>query len=121
MTIHHSGSLERQAKMSVFFEDPPKGEHIAIPSDPAKDPDPEPAIDLKAGPRSNRVSVPEIARRLNVGRLAVYSMLEQGIMPGIRLGRRWIITRHAYDQWERTCGMRDGAGLQRRTEVTVLN
>ncbi len=32
-----------------------------------------------------------------IGRLAVYAMLEQGILPGIRLGRRWIITRHAYD------------------------
>jgi excisionase family DNA binding protein len=37
----------------------------------------------------------EIARRLKIGRMAVYSMLEQGIVPGVRLGRRWIITRHA--------------------------
>ena len=67
------------------------------------------------------MSVEEIARRLNIGRLAVYAMLEQGIMPGIRLGRRWIITRHAYDRWERTCGMRSGIGLQTQGEVTVLN
>jgi hypothetical protein len=26
--------------------------------------------------------------------------------------RRWIITRHAYEQWERTCGMRADAGLE---------
>jgi hypothetical protein len=51
----------------------------------------------------------------------VYGMLEQGILPGIRLGRRWIITRHAYEQWERTCGTACGAGLPRTTEVTVLN
>jgi excisionase family DNA binding protein len=70
---------------------------------------------------SSRISVPEIARRLEVGRLAVYAMLEQGIMPGIRLGRRWIITRHAFEQWERTCGMRPGAGLPSQPEVTVLN
>jgi hypothetical protein len=38
-------------------------------------------------------------------------MLEQGIIPGIRLGRRWIITRHAYEQWERTSGMRARTGL----------
>src|SRR5205823_11170218 len=44
---------------------------------------------------SKRMSVEEIARRLEIGRLAVYAMLERGIMPGIRLGRRWIITRHA--------------------------
>jgi excisionase family DNA binding protein len=70
---------------------------------------------------SSRISVPEIAQRLDVGRLAVYAMLDQGIMPGIRLGRRWIITRQAYEQWERTCGMRVGAGLPTQPEVTVLN
>jgi excisionase family DNA binding protein len=52
----------------------------------------------------NRMTVEEIAGRLDVGRLAVYNMLERGIVPGIRLGRRWIVTRHAYEQWERTCG-----------------
>jgi excisionase family DNA binding protein len=55
---------------------------------------------------NNRIAVPEIAVRLGVGRLAVYTMLEQGIMPGIRLGRRWIVTQAAYEQWERTCGAR---------------
>jgi hypothetical protein len=35
-------------------------------------------------------------------------MLEQGILPGIRLGRRWLITRHAYEAWERTCGAEIG-------------
>jgi len=54
---------------------------------------------------SSRISVPEIAERLSIGRMAVYQMLERGIIPGIRLGRRWIITRHAYEEWERTCGM----------------
>ena len=70
---------------------------------------------------SSRVSVLEIARRLNIGRLAVYSMLEQGTIPGVRLGRRWIITRHAYLAWERTCGRRAGAGLRRTPEVVVVN
>jgi len=69
----------------------------------------------------NRMSVEEVARRLHVGRPAVYAMLEQRILPGIRLGRRWIITRHAYEQWERTCGMQTGAGLPTQPEVTVLN
>ena len=68
---------------------------------------------------SNRMSVDEIARRLDIGRLAVYAMLEQGILPGIRLGRRWIVTRHAYEEWERTCGMRTGPGLQNEPEVRV--
>ena len=70
---------------------------------------------------NSRISALEIARRLNVGRLAVYSMLEQGIIPGVRLGRRWIITRHAYLAWERTCSLRAGAGLRRQPEVAVLN
>jgi excisionase family DNA binding protein len=76
--------------------------------------------ELLAGSRS-RMSVQEIAKRLDIGRVAVYAMLEQGILPGIRLGRRWIITRHAYEQWERTCGTGKAAGLHTRREVTVLN
>jgi excisionase family DNA binding protein len=67
------------------------------------------------------MTVEEIAHRLDIGRLAVYAMLEQGIIPAIRLGRRWIVTRHAYEQWERTCGTHPGTGLQADTEVTVVN
>jgi excisionase family DNA binding protein len=70
---------------------------------------------------SSRISVLEIARRLNVGRLAVYSMLEKGIIPGLRLGRRWIITRQAYLTWENTCGVQPGTGLQHASEVDVVN
>jgi excisionase family DNA binding protein len=68
---------------------------------------------------SSRMTVPEIAHRLSIGRMAVYAMLEQGILPGVLVGRRWIITRHAYSEWERTCGVRSGAGLQARSEVRV--
>jgi excisionase family DNA binding protein len=57
--------------------------------------------------KSARLSVEEIAQRLNVGRLAVYTMLEQGIIPGLRVGRRWIVTRYAYENWERSCGTRE--------------
>jgi excisionase family DNA binding protein len=60
---------------------------------------------------SGRISVPEIAERLCIGRLAVYAMLEQGIIPAVRLGRRWIITRRAYLAWEETCGVRSATGL----------
>jgi excisionase family DNA binding protein len=72
-----------------------------------------PLTDSNSG-RSSRISVAEVAQRLEIGRLAVYAMLEQGIMPGIRLGRRWIVTRHAYEEWERTCGMRKPASLDLR-------
>ena len=60
-------------------------------------------IGTVAGP-SSRILVPEIAGRLSIGKSAVYEMLELRIIPGIRLGRRWIITRRAYEQWEQTCG-----------------
>ena len=66
---------------------------------------------------SSRMSIPEIANRLSVGRLAVYTMLEQGIIPAIRLGRRWIVTRHAFENWERPCGI--PTGLQGKTEHKV--
>jgi excisionase family DNA binding protein len=69
--------------------------------------------------RDMRMSVPEIARRLAIGRLAVYAMLEEGILPGIRVGRRWIITRHAYEQWERSCGLRSATGPAPEPEVRV--
>jgi excisionase family DNA binding protein len=71
--------------------------------------------------RSGRITVPEIAQRLDIGRLKVYAMLDQRILPGIRVGRRWIITRHAYEHWERTCGTGPGTGLVAQLEVTVLN
>ncbi len=60
------------------------------------------------GDKSSRMSIPEIAHRLAIGRVAVYGMLGQGILPGIRPGRRWIVTRHAYERWEQTCGMKCG-------------
>jgi excisionase family DNA binding protein len=56
------------------------------------------------GVRATAIQIPEIAKRLGIGRLKVYAMLEAGIIPGIRFGRKWIVTRYAYEQWERTCG-----------------
>jgi excisionase family DNA binding protein len=73
-----------------------------------------------SGRRDGRIKVPEIAMRLDIGPQAVYSLLEKKIIPAIRLGRRWIITRHAYDQWERTCGTQTGTGLVPQTEVPVV-
>jgi excisionase family DNA binding protein len=90
-------------------------------SNPIHDPNCGSASGAPADQPGNRISVPEIARRLDIGRLTVYAMLEQGIMPGIRLGRRWLITRHAYEQWERTCGTPVSAGLHSKPEVMVVN
>jgi hypothetical protein len=36
-------------------------------------------------------------------------MLERGIIPAVRLERKWIITRYAFEQWEKTCGSVSGA------------
>jgi excisionase family DNA binding protein len=66
------------------------------------------------------MTVSQIARRLNVGRLAVYAMLGQGIIPAIRLGRRWIVTRHAYAIWERSCGTPEQTGLPGTPELDVV-
>jgi excisionase family DNA binding protein len=69
------------------------------------------------------MSIPEIANHLSVGRLAVYAMLEQGLLPGIRLGRRWIVTRAAFEAWEKTCGTDPraptDAGFHPKFEVMV--
>jgi excisionase family DNA binding protein len=90
-------------------------------SDPLRDSHSGHATEAAEPRLSSRISVLEIARRLSLGRLAVYAMLEQGIIPGVRLGRRWIITRDAYLTWERTCGLPAGAGLSRQPEVDVVN
>jgi len=63
----------------------------------------EPDKALSARPGS-RIRVEEIARRLSIGRQTVYVMLDRGIVPAIRLGQRWLITRCAYEEWERRCG-----------------
>jgi len=89
-------------------------------SNPLQISDSLPGRDAQAGRRCSRITVPEIAHRLDIGRLKVYAMLEQGILPGVLVGRRWIVTRHAYEHWERTCGTRSGTGLVTQPEVTVL-
>ena len=72
-----------------------------------------------------RMTPKNVAKRLNIGTRAVYAMLERRLLPGIRVGKRWIITAHAYEQWEKTCGMgpnsgRAGSiGLKGQTEVSV--
>jgi excisionase family DNA binding protein len=87
----------QRAYVTQFPDSPACSDPVVLPKNQNR---PTAAADVVAG----RLSIPEIAKRLSIGRLAVYEMLEQGILPGVRLGRRWIVTRHAYEQWERTCG-----------------
>lgn len=55
----------------------------------------------------SRITVLEIAKRLQISRQAVYELLERGVIPGVRLGagRRWIVTRAAFEKWEQGCGV----------------
>jgi excisionase family DNA binding protein len=69
--------------------------------------------------RKERITIEEIAGRLSIGRLAVYTLLQHREIPAIRLGRRWIVTRYAYEAWERTCGT--SARTTTRTAPAVLS
>lgn len=57
----------------------------------------------------SRMSISEIRQRLGLGRDAVYKLLQSGAIPSIRgqgESGRFIVTRHAFEQWEKTCGTR---------------
>jgi excisionase family DNA binding protein len=61
----------------------------------------------------NRLTVAEIAQKLGIGRVAVYRMLEKGVLPGIRVGRNWLVTRQAYERWESTCGLEQNGSVDK--------
>ena len=50
------------------------------------------------------ITVPEISERLGICEESVYAMLKDGAIPNIRYGRRFIISRVAYERWEATIG-----------------
>jgi excisionase family DNA binding protein len=62
---------------------------------------------------SSRMTVQEIAGRLAVGEMAVYRMLEKKIIPAVRVGKRWLVTRKAFEKWEESCGLQ---GVQERLQ-----
>lgn len=53
---------------------------------------------------SDRIKVAEIAVRLDCGRLLVYDMLEARQIPAVRVGRKWIIARGAFERWLLSAG-----------------
>jgi excisionase family DNA binding protein len=59
---------------------------------------------------NGRITVDEIAKRLAIGRKSVYELLEKRVLPGIRLGRRWLVTRSSYEKWEQRGGSLDPMG-----------
>jgi excisionase family DNA binding protein len=50
------------------------------------------------------ITIPEIADRLDVCEETVYDMLKHHEIPNIRHGRRFIVSRAAYEKWEATIG-----------------
>jgi excisionase family DNA binding protein len=49
--------------------------------------------------RATFESVDDLARYLGVSRTNAYAGLRAGTIPGIRLGKRFIVPRAAIDQW----------------------
>jgi excisionase family DNA binding protein len=57
-----------------------------------------------AASQHTTITVPEISDRLDVCEETVYELLKSGKIPNIRHGRRFIISRAAYEQWEAHIG-----------------
>jgi len=55
------------------------------------------------------ITVSEIVNRTGISRDVVYDMLEKKEIPAVHFGRkhRWIISRRAFEQWERTFGSQE--------------
>lgn len=41
----------------------------------------------------------EVARLLGIHPNSVYSMLKDGSLPGLKAGRRWLISKRRFDAW----------------------
>jgi excisionase family DNA binding protein len=44
------------------------------------------------------MSLEDVAARLGIGRNQAYNFLQQGKIPALRFGRRWLIPRAAFDR-----------------------
>jgi len=67
----------------------------------------------KGNTRSNRAlrrnettyeSVDELAKELRISRQAAYAALHRGVIPSIRIGKRFVLPRAAIAEWLRTAG-----------------
>jgi len=50
------------------------------------------------------ITVPEISERLGICEETIYEMLRDRKIPNIRYGRRFIISRAAFERWESKIG-----------------
>ena len=57
------------------------------------------------------ITVEEIAARLRVCQPVVYRMLEDRQIPALRPGRKWLISRARYEQWESSFGAQPEAQI----------
>jgi excisionase family DNA binding protein len=44
-------------------------------------------------------TVQEVATRLGIGRCMAYDLVRRGVIPAMRLGRRWIVPRARFHAW----------------------
>jgi excisionase family DNA binding protein len=56
--------------------------------------------------RTTYTSVDELAKEIGISRQAAYSALHRGVIPHIRIGKRFILPRSAITEWLRTAGDR---------------
>ena len=52
-------------------------------------------------------TVAEVARLLSLSRGGTYELVRQGVIPAVRLGRRWVIPKTRFHAWLAECS--DGA------------
>lgn len=50
------------------------------------------------------LSVPEVAEVLGISRNSAYKAVNQGDIPSVKVGRRTLVPRKAFDQWLKTAG-----------------
>jgi excisionase family DNA binding protein len=54
------------------------------------------------------IKAPEISQRLGVCEPTVRDLLRKQIIPNVRYGRIWIVSRNAFERWEQNIGVNPG-------------
>lgn len=52
-----------------------------------------------AHPERQTLDIPEVARLLGCSRGSAYRWAREGKLPALRIGRRLVVPRHAFDRW----------------------
>lgn len=51
------------------------------------------------------LTVVEVGRLLGVSRPKLMQLLRDGVVPNVKHGRKYIITRQAFERWQGECGL----------------